>query len=444
MCDTFVATPPATGDGGIVFGKNSDREPNEAQALEWHPPREHPAGAWCRCTYRRIPQVQSTRGVLLSRPFWMWGAEMGANDAGLVMGNEAVWTRMPLERGEALTGMDLLRLALERAATAEQAVEVLAGLLHDHGQGGLCSRRNRRMVYHNSFLMADPGAAWVMETAGPLWAARRVEGIYTISNALTLGGEFHRAHPDLIANARRRGWLGRHREFHFGRCYGDPVMAFLAGARPRCGRTREVLADAWGRIDAVRAMAALRDHGEAPYRPDAHLRGTRVCAHAGYPLLREATQTTASLVAHLGPGRPVAWATAASAPCLTVFKPLDLTLPRLPDLGPAPEGRFQPEVYWWRQERDHRRALADLATVLGRLAPLRDAAEARLQTQVAAAAEGVAPEKTAAAFAAGDDCRAALGQTLQAVARRPRVNPVFRGWWRRRNREAGLDIAWTG
>jgi hypothetical protein len=34
MCDTFIAMPSSTGDGAILFGKNSDREPNEAQALE--------------------------------------------------------------------------------------------------------------------------------------------------------------------------------------------------------------------------------------------------------------------------------------------------------------------------------------------------------------------------------------------------------------------------
>ena len=42
------------------------------------------------------------------------------------------------------------------AATAEQAVEVITGLLETHGQGGGCGHEHRGFTYHNSFLVADP------------------------------------------------------------------------------------------------------------------------------------------------------------------------------------------------------------------------------------------------------------------------------------------------
>ena len=118
MCDTVVATGEVTADGMTVFGKNSDREPNEAQHLAHIPAADHTPDSRVKCTYIDIPQVWHTFAVLLAKPFWMWGAEIGANEHGVVIGNEAVFTKVPYHKAGALTGMDYLRLALERAQTA--------------------------------------------------------------------------------------------------------------------------------------------------------------------------------------------------------------------------------------------------------------------------------------------------------------------------------------
>ena len=85
MCDTFVMMPEMTADGSVIFGKNSDREPNEAQALEYYPPAQYPPGQKLKCTYLEIPQVRETFATLVSRPFWMWGAEIGANEKGVTI-----------------------------------------------------------------------------------------------------------------------------------------------------------------------------------------------------------------------------------------------------------------------------------------------------------------------------------------------------------------------
>lgn len=62
-----------------------------------------------QCTYIEIEQVPKTHAVALSRPSWLWGAEMGANEHGVCIANEAVVTREPASESEALLGMDLVR-----------------------------------------------------------------------------------------------------------------------------------------------------------------------------------------------------------------------------------------------------------------------------------------------------------------------------------------------
>ena len=434
MCDTFVATASATGDGSIIFGKNSDREANEAQALEYHPAREYPPGARLQCTYIEIPQVPVTRAVLLCRPFWMWGAEIGANASGLVIGNEAVWTRKPLNRKGALTGMDMVRLALERAETAEQGVDIMAGLLHDFGQGGICGYRDRRMAYHNSFILADPQAAWVMETAGPFWAAKRIQGTYAISNGLTLGDDFDRAHPDL-APLKTGG-----KPLHFARHLSDRFYTFFSASRTRRSCIQEHLAAADGQIDTPFAIRILQDHGVSSYRPDSHWLGDRICAHAANGLTRNATQTTGSLVAHMHQDRSTLWATGTSAPCTSIYKPIWFAGEVLPDIGPPPQGHFDPASLWWFHEQFHRRLLSDFEQGRAACREEQQILQEQLLQSAAAISDRPTWEVTAAAFQRSRNWTEHQISRLSSMATRSRKPPrwSYRRYWEKQNRQAGI------
>lgn len=123
---------------------------------------------------------------------------MAANDQGLVIGNEAVWTTEPDDTPAALLGMDLVRLAAERCHTSESAVDCIADLLHCFGQGGGCEEGGT-WSYHNAFLIADRKEAWVMETAGKWWVAEKVNsGVRNISNCLSIRDKVEKRHPLLF------------------------------------------------------------------------------------------------------------------------------------------------------------------------------------------------------------------------------------------------------
>nr|XP_019596240.1 PREDICTED: secernin-2 isoform X3 [Rhinolophus sinicus] len=175
-CDCFVSVPPASAIPAVIFAKNSDRPRDEVQEVVFVPAGTHTPGSRLQCTYIEVEQVSKTHAVILSRPSWLWGAEMGANEHGVCIGNEAVWTKEPVGEGEALLGMDLLRLALERSSSAQEALHVITGLLEHYGQGGSCREDTTPFCYHNTFLLADRTEAWVLETAGRLWAAQRIQG----------------------------------------------------------------------------------------------------------------------------------------------------------------------------------------------------------------------------------------------------------------------------
>ncbi|RLB17975.1 MAG: hypothetical protein DRG82_05115 [Deltaproteobacteria bacterium] len=440
MCDTFVALPPFTADDSVLFGKNSDREPNEAQVLEYYPAREHEKDEALRCTYVEVPQAKETYAVLLCRPFWMWGAEMGANEKGVVIGNEAVWTRMPTQKKNVLTGMDLLRLALERASSARQALEIVVQHLSDFGQGGLCGYKDRHISYHNSFLIADPKEAWVLETAGHLWAALQVKGAYSISNGLTIGEEFDDAHPELIETARKKGWLKKGKDFHFARCYSDFLYTTFSASRTRRDRSFKCIAGMKGKMDAPCAFGILRDHGDSEYYPDSHLLGNRLCAHAGNRLFRNATQTVGSLVAQLKPGFQTYWATGTSSPCIATFKPVWFRGPVLPDLGVAPTGNFDPKALWWHHEKLHRAVLQDFPTRAMAFREARDGLEKELLEDASGGTANESDQVTAAAFEKAREKTTEWTHLVHELPIKKGPRYFYRSYWRRQNQEAGFMV----
>jgi hypothetical protein len=242
--------------------------------------------------------------------------------------------------------MDLVRLGLERADTATAAKDVICELIAGHGQGGRCGYDKPGFRYHNSFLIADAGGAWVVEAAGRHVATRHIDaGVYAISNDITL--------RELSSREER-------------------IRPRVAMARLRRQRVRCLATTAAAARDA---MDVLRDHGTGNGQPRyRRLNGAMAapCMHAGGWLA--ASQTVGSFVAELGESTQRYWATGTAAPCLGVFRPLSVAVHH--DVG-SPTGKPDASL-WWRFESLHRAMLAaDPDTLAGFIAD-RDRVQASL------------------------------------------------------------------
>jgi len=187
MCDTLVLHDNA--GKPVLFGKNSDRNPEEPQALVHIPPRE-PKTALIR---EGVEFSDKGYAILLSKPSWMSGGEMGINGKSLAIGNEAVFSRFkPDEHG--VLGMDILRAALSACATAKEAVDFITSFVETYPQGGNGAYKGR-LIYNNSFIAADPEEAYIIETAGKRWAWRKAMIADAISNAYCIEDDYKRLDP---------------------------------------------------------------------------------------------------------------------------------------------------------------------------------------------------------------------------------------------------------
>lgn len=312
MCDTLCATGPS----GTVFAKNSDRPVSEVQLVTAHPRRA--AGGTVRTQYLELPDAGAAATVL-ARPTWLWGAEHGINEHGVAVGNELVFTTVdPHGQPDALIGMDLVRLGLERGRSAEEAIEVMTGLLDRYGQGGVADAATDS-PYFSSFLVADGQTAWVLETAGATWAAKPVGPTAAISNRLSLRDDWARASAGLSPGDDFDRWR-------------DPATpTSLADVRLGAS-TRFLAAQDLEALSPAAFVAHLRDHGRGPWGepaaghapqppppPDAGDPGCfTVCWH-----LRGYQATTSSMVAALPAeaGGPVRAWFGPGSPCVTVYLP---------------------------------------------------------------------------------------------------------------------------
>jgi len=359
-CDTVVALGNATSPGQTLFAKNSDRPAAECQPLVQHPRRTHGSDAVVQCQFVTLPQAETTYRHVGSRPYWCWGYEHGFNEHQVVIGNEALHSKLPTASEPKLVGMEILRLGLERARSAAEAVDVMTDLISRYGQGKFANDADVR-TYDNGYIVADPREAYVIETAGHEWAVQKVESTIGISNVYSVETNWTALSANAEMFATQNGWWQSADRFNFADAYTNASRSEGSGALRR-GRSCAVLRQHAGAIDAHTMLALLGDHadGHTPAAPfqTAIASDVGICRHPN----ADGTGgcTAASLVADLcadGSRLPVYWCGFYS-PCLALFLPIFCAgdLPPILSQGDATPSDDSP---WWLFQRLNLAVLQD-------------------------------------------------------------------------------------
>jgi dipeptidase len=164
-CTSILVGRDASADGSVMITYACDGEFHPR--LRYTPAADHEPGdvyeirTWGGELLGTIPQPRRTYAVVGLM-----------NEHQLAIGETTFTGREELENPEGLLHYwTLMRLALERARTAREAIEVITGLVAEHGYRST----------GESFSIADPDEAWILEMIGPgpggegaHWVAMRV------------------------------------------------------------------------------------------------------------------------------------------------------------------------------------------------------------------------------------------------------------------------------
>ncbi|MGD9548241.1 MAG: dipeptidase [Candidatus Krumholzibacteriia bacterium] len=176
-CTNFVATPGATVDGSVFVTYTCDGEFHPR--LEFIPAADHEPGA--------MQEVRHWNGELrgeIPYPAHTYGVVNLMNDRQVSLAETTTGGRDELINPDGMLHYwQLMRLALQRAGTARECVEVMGRLVGEFGYRSS----------GESYCIGDPHEAWIMEMVGPgpggegaHWVALRVPDGYV--SAFANGG----------------------------------------------------------------------------------------------------------------------------------------------------------------------------------------------------------------------------------------------------------------
>lgn len=235
-CTNFLISRGASIDGSTMITYAADSHTLYGE-LYYQPAADYPAGA-LRDIYEwdtgkflgRIPQLAHTLSVVGNM-----------NEFQVAIGETTFGGREELgkQSGAIMDYGSLIYVALQRAKTAREAIEVMTDLVEKYGYASS----------GESFSISDPNEVWIMEMIGKgegekgaVWVAQRIPDGYVSGHANQARiTTFPMNDPancmfakDVISFAREKGWFeGKNADFSFSDIYA-PVD--FSGARFSDGR----------------------------------------------------------------------------------------------------------------------------------------------------------------------------------------------------------------
>ena len=230
-CTNFLVTKGASTDGSTMITYAADSHTLYGE-LYFQPAKDYPAGAM-RDIYEwdtgkflgKIPQPSHTHSVVGN-----------INEFQLAIGETTFGGREELgkQTGAIMDYGSLIYVALQRAKTAREAIEVMTSLVREFGYASS----------GESFSIADPNEVWILEMIGKgegekgaVWVAVKIPDGYISGHAnqarittFQLNDPANCIYaPDVISFAKAKGWFsGQDKDFSFSDVYA-PVD--FSGAR---------------------------------------------------------------------------------------------------------------------------------------------------------------------------------------------------------------------
>lgn len=229
-CTNLLVTKGASKEGATMISYTADSHTLYGELYHW-PAADYPPGTilkiyeWDTGEYKgEIPQVAHTYNVIGNM-----------NEHQLAIGETTYGGREELHNPTGIMDYgSLMYIALQRAKTAREAIEVMTDLMDKYGY---CSEGE-------SLSISDPNEVWIMEMIGKgpdkkgaVWVAMRIPDGYICGHAnqsriqtFPLNDKENCLYEkDVIKLAREKGWFnGKDEEFSFSDTY-NPVD--FGGAR---------------------------------------------------------------------------------------------------------------------------------------------------------------------------------------------------------------------